>query len=91
MRTCALCKQRRDQHVEATWPALQQPECSCVLATISAQQSYLMPLCSGRGAIQSLVLVTTQPHVVTDDVQHPHHLAEYQHPAGSKQTCWALC
>ena len=51
----------------------------------SAQLSYLMPLCSGRGAIQSLVLVAAQAHVVTDDVQHPHHLAEDQDP-GSKNS-----
>ena len=32
------------------------------------------------------MLVAAQAHVVTDDVQHPHHLAEDQHPAGSKNT-----
>ena len=74
-------------HKQVDWQTPPQPKCSCVLASwTSAQKSYLMPLCSGRGAIQSLVLVTAQAHVVTDDVQHPHHLAEDQHPAGSKDS-----
>ena len=37
----------------------------------------------GRGgAVQALVLQPPQPHVVAHNVQHPHHLAEDQHPAG---------
>lgn len=35
----------------------------------------------GRGAVQALVLEAAQAHVVADDVQHAHHLAEHQHPA----------
>ena len=34
-----------------------------------------------RGAVQALVLVASQAHVVTDYVQSTHHLAENQHPA----------
>ena len=40
-----------------------------------------MALPRGRGAVQALVLEAAQAHVVTDDVQHAHHLAEDQHPA----------
>ena len=36
-----------------------------------------------RGAVQALVLVASKAHVVADDVQRTHHLAEYQHPAGT--------
>ena len=32
-------------------------------------------------AVQALVLEAAHAHVVADDVQHPHHLAEEQHPA----------
>ena len=35
----------------------------------------------GGGAIKALMLEATQTHVVTDDIQHSHHLTENQHPA----------
>ena len=38
----------------------------------------------GGGAVEALVLQPPQPHVVAHDVQHPHHLAEDQHPAGDE-------
>ncbi len=41
----------------------------------------LVALACRGGAIQALVLKAAQAHVVADDVQHAHHLAEYQHPA----------
>ena len=31
----------------------------------------------GGGAVKALMLEAAQTHVVTDDVQHAHHLAEY--------------
>ena len=33
------------------------------------------------GTIQALMLEAAQAHVVADDVQHPNHLTEDQHPA----------
>ena len=41
----------------------------------------LVALACRGGAIQALMLEAAQAHVVADDVQHAHHLAEYQHPA----------
>ena len=41
-----------------------------------------MALRGGRGAVEALVLEAAQAHVIADDVQHAHHLAEDQHPAG---------
>ena len=35
-----------------------------------------MARAGGRGAVQALVLEAAQAHVVADDVQHAHHLAE---------------
>ena len=43
--------------------------------------THLVARAGGRGAVQALVLEAAQAHVVADDVQHAHHLAEDQHPA----------
>lgn len=40
----------------------------------------------GGGAVEALMLEASQAHVVADDVQHPHHLAEDQHPAMPSNT-----
>ena len=40
----------------------------------------------GGGAIEALMLEAPQAHVVTDNVQHAHHLAENQHPAWQEHT-----
>lgn len=45
---------------------------------------HLVALGGRRGAVKALVLEATQAHVVADDVQHAHHLAEDQHPAPHK-------
>lgn len=42
---------------------------------------YLVSNASRGGAIKPLMLEATQPHVIADDVQSPHHLAENQDPA----------
>ena len=42
---------------------------------------YLVASSSGSGAVQALVHKAAQAHVVADNVQHAHHLAEDQHPA----------
>lgn len=41
---------------------------------------HLVSSSRGCGAVQALMLKAPQAHVVTDDVQDPHHLAEDQHP-----------
>ena len=51
---------------------------------LGLQPPHLVALRGGRGAVQALVLEAAQAHVVADDVQHAHHLAEDQHPAAGR-------
>ena len=48
---------------------------------IQGVRGHLVALRGGRGAVEALVLEAAQAHVVADDVQHAHHLAEDQHAA----------
>ena len=50
-------------------------------ALLCQLQVHLVAGSCGSGAVQALVHKAAQAHVVADDVQHAHHLAEDEHPA----------
>ena len=66
----------------------QAPRCSAVSQGENRLVTRLVASGGGCGAIQALVLVAAQSHVVAHDVQHAHHLAEDQHPARSNKACF---
>ena len=77
-----MCLQACELLSTARTTAGQEATSQAVLARLGCRAGvYLVASSSGSGAVQALVDKATQAHVVADNVQHAHHLAEDQHPA----------